>query len=120
MSKIIKNKVKPWTSIHKTKYEWLYNDMSKNYNNINKETFIDDNKRALMGIIDKNENWGDSSKEGLHFMISRYLYNKKNNDRYVKLYSQKGFEIMQKTKAKEENGQRRCGYRCTQRKQRVN
>lgn len=102
MSKIIKNKLKPWTNIHKTKYVWLFNYMSKNYDNIKNETYIDDNKRALMGIIDRNESWADSSKEGLLFMISRYLYNKKNNDRYVKIYSQKGFELMQKTKAIEE------------------
>lgn len=97
-----KMKTKPWTAAHKTKYEWLYNYMFKNYDNIDKLTFIEDNKRQLMGIIDKNTNWSDSSKEGLYFMISRYLFNKKNNDRYIKLYSQKGFELMQKTKATEE------------------
>ena len=31
-------------------------------------------------------------------MIARYLYNKNNNDRYSKIYSEKGFELMQKTK----------------------
>jgi hypothetical protein len=97
----IKNKVKPWTNIHKTKYEWLFNYLKKHYDDIKRESYIDDNKRALMGIIDKNKNWGDSSKEGLYFMISRYLFNKKNNDRYVKIYSQKGFELMKKTHDKE-------------------
>ena len=97
----IKNKVKPWTNIHKTKYEWLFNYLKKHYDDIKRESYIDDNKRALMGIIDKNKNWGDSSKEGLYFMISRYLFNKKNNDRYVKIYSQKGFELMKKTNDKE-------------------
>ena len=29
-------------------------------------------------------------------MIARYLFNKKNNDRYVKIYQTKGFEYIQK------------------------
>ena len=91
---------KPWTDAHTKKYEWLYNYMSKHYDNMDKVNYIEVNKRELMGIIEKNENWSDSSKEGLLFMISRYLYNKKNNDRYVKIYSRKGFELMQKTKTK--------------------
>jgi hypothetical protein len=93
---------KPWTDAHTKKYEWLYNYMSKHYDNMDKVNYIEVNKRELMGIIEKNENWSDSSKEGLCFMISRYLYNKKNNDRYVKIYSRKGFELLQKTKQKEE------------------
>ena len=36
-------------------------------------------------------------------MIARYLFNKKNNDRYVKIYQTKGFEYIQKNKKKEEN-----------------
>jgi hypothetical protein len=96
-----KNKVKPWTTIHKSKYEWLFNYLKKHYDDIKRDSYIDDNKRGLMGIIDKNKNWGDSSKEGLYFMISRYLFNKKNNDRYVKIYSSKGFELMKKTHDKE-------------------
>jgi hypothetical protein len=31
-------------------------------------------------------------------MIARYLFNKNNNDRYSKIYSEKGFELMHKTK----------------------
>lgn len=93
---------KPWTDAHIKKYDWLYNYMVKHYDNVDKEDYIDINKRQLMGIIENNDSWNDSSKEGIYFMISRYLYNKKNNDRYVKLYSRKGFELMQKTKQKEE------------------
>ena len=33
-------------------------------------------------------------------MIARYLFNKKNNDRYVKIYQTKGFEYIQKNKKK--------------------
>ena len=63
------------------------------------------NKRELMSIIEKNEKWGDSSKEGLLFMIARYLFNKKNNDRYVKIYSQKGYDYMKSNSKKESNNE---------------
>ena len=98
--KIVKEKKKAWTTIHQEKYIWLYNHMTSNYDNIEKDSYIDMNKRELMGIIEKNEKWGDSSKEGLLFMIARYLFNKKNNDRYVKIYQTKGFEYIQKNKKK--------------------
>ena len=77
--------------------------MNNNYDNIEKDNFIDMNKRELMSIIENNKGWGDKSKEILTFMIARYLYNKKNNDRYVKLYSERGFKYMQSNSKKESN-----------------
>ena len=35
--------------------------------------------------------------ESMFFMITRYLYNKNNNDRYVKIYQSKGKELKDKT-----------------------
>ena len=54
--KIVKGKKKAWTTIHQEKYIWLYNHMASNYDNIEKDSYIDMNKRELMGIIEKNEN----------------------------------------------------------------
>jgi len=51
--------------------------MEANYENINKDDFIDINKRFLIEFIEENKSWGDSSKESFYFMIARYLYNKK-------------------------------------------
>jgi hypothetical protein len=94
--KKITNKKKPWTDLHQKKFIWLYNWYKTNYdNNANKDTFIDQNKRQLMSLILNNQSWSDGSKEALLFMIARYLYNIKNNDRYVKLYSQAGFDLLQ-------------------------
>lgn len=94
--KKITNKKKPWTDLHEKKFIWLYNWYKTNYdNNANKDTFIDQNKRQLMSLILNNQSWSDGSKEALLFMIARYLYNIKNNDRYVKLYSQAGFDLLQ-------------------------
>jgi hypothetical protein len=98
MPRQIKNKTRPWNKIHIDRFNWLYNYMEANYENINKDDFIDINKRFLIEFIEENKSWSDSSKESFYFMIARYLYNKNNNDRYSKIYSEKGFELMQKTK----------------------
>ena len=46
-------------------------------------------------FIENNDSWSMSSKESLLFMIARWLFNRKNNDKYVKLYSQAGFNYLQ-------------------------
>ena len=71
--------------------------MKSKYDNVDKENFIEMNKRELMSIIEKNPAWGDSSMESMFFMITRYLYNKNNNDRYVKLYQTEGKKLKDKT-----------------------
>ena len=86
---------KPWTKQHVDKFNWLYNWYVKNHDDkATKETFINENKRKLMTLIDKSE-WSMGSKEGHYFMISRYLFNKNNNDKYVKLYAQAGYDLKQ-------------------------
>ena len=54
--KIVKEKKKAWTTIHQEIYIWLYNYMTSNYDNIEKDSYIDMNKRELMGIIEKMKN----------------------------------------------------------------
>jgi hypothetical protein len=103
--KKIKITKKPWTTQHVTKYNWLFNWFSKENENVNKESFIDENKRKLLSLIEKNESWADGSKEGLMFMVSRYLYNKNNKDRYVKLYSEAGFNLLKKKEEKEQKNE---------------
>jgi len=67
---------KPWTKQHVAKFNMLYNWFVKNHNdNANEENFISENKRKLMTLIDKSH-WGMGTKEGMYFMISRYLFNK--------------------------------------------
>jgi hypothetical protein len=90
------NKKVSWTDLHQNKFIWLYNWYKKNHDSeANIKTFIEENKRQLMGLIQKDPNWSTGSKEGLLFMVSRYLYNIKNNDRYVKLYSQAAYDLLQ-------------------------
>ena len=69
--------------------------MNKNFKNINEYSFINENKRQLMSIIEKNNNWSSSSKESLFFMIARFLMIDNPNDKYVKLYQEAGFKLLQ-------------------------
>ena len=52
MPRQIKNKTRPWNEIHIDRFNWLYNYMEANYENINKDDFIDINKRFLIEFID--------------------------------------------------------------------
>jgi hypothetical protein len=96
-----KTKIKPWTEQHKTRFIWLFNYLKTINPNLNISDYIDKNKRLLSGLIENNKDWSDSSKEGLYFMISRYLFNKNNSDRYVKIYSKLGFNLMKIKEDKE-------------------
>jgi len=93
-----------WNANDEKKYYWLFNYLKKTNSDIDEYSYIDDNKRKLMSIVQNNENWSDSSKEALLFMIAKYLRtttNNKNNDRYAKLYSQAGYDIMIENRKKE-------------------
>lgn len=92
---------KEWSKINEKNYIWLFNYMKALDNNIDEYTFIDDHKRKIMSLIENNNKWSDSSKEALLFTVAKYLKLWGNNEKYGKLYSQKGFEYMQKTKLKE-------------------
>ena len=84
---------KPWTKTHINKFNWLFNWYIKTHDEeANKNNFIDENKNKLIKLI-LNEKWKDTSKESLLFMVSRYLFNKNNNDKYIKLYSQEGYNL---------------------------
>jgi hypothetical protein len=95
-------KLKPWNENHKKKYIWLFNYIVNNniYPNANEDNYILTYKRYLSGIIDKAK-WSDGSKEGLYFMIARWLDNHETNKRYVKIYQTLGHDLMIKNKEKE-------------------
>jgi len=98
-------KSKPWTAIHEKKYTWLYNYLIKNSNiKSSKTEYIDLNKRMLSKYINENKNWSDGSKEGLYFMIARYLYNK-NDIKNSSRYSQFGYDLTVKNNEKEEKNE---------------
>jgi hypothetical protein len=103
---------KPWTKTHINKFNWLFNWYIKTHDEkANKNNFIDENKNKLINLI-LNEKWKDTSKEGLLFMVSRYLFNKNNNDKYIKLYAQEGYNL--KLKKDKEEGENELDEKETQ------
>ena len=101
----MKEKNNDWSKQHEKLHSMLYNYMNKNFKNINEYSFINENKRQLMSIIEKNTNWGASSKESLFFMIARFLMIDNPNDKYVKLYQEAGFKLLQKNRDNENQNQ---------------
>lgn len=91
---------KNWSEINEKNYTWLYNYMKKTNDDLDEFTFIDDNKRNIMSVIENNIKWSDASKESLLFTVAKYLKNF-GNQRYAKLYSEKAYKYMQKNRNKE-------------------
>ena len=94
---------KPWTASHNGRYNSLYNYI-KNILKLpyDKDTYILLNKKEIFKAIETNDAWKDGTKESYYFMVSRYLSNINNNDKYVKIFSEAGFKLM--VKAQEETG----------------
>ena len=78
----------------------LYSFVKDKLKNNDDFTFIEDNKRKLMSLIEKNNKWTDASKEALLFTVAKYL-KLSNYIKYGKMYSQKGYEYMMKNREKE-------------------
>jgi len=100
---IKKQTKKPWTLTHQNRYNALYNYITTSLKlNYNKDTFIKDHKKEVFKFIETHPSWKDGTKEAYFFMASRYLFNLNNYDKYVKIFSEKGFQLM--TKAQETTG----------------
>ena len=97
----MKNKTwSDWSKNDESRYSMLYSYLKKQLKNLDEFTFIDDNKRAIMTLIENNDKWADKTKEAIFFMVAKYL--KASNDlRYGKMYSSKGYEYLQKNKEEE-------------------
>jgi hypothetical protein len=97
-----------WSKIDEKKYTWLFNYVNKNVKVVDEYSYIDDNKRNLMSIIEKNKNWSNKSKEALLFMVAKYLRSTTNNknEKYSKRYSQAGYNLLlENRKEEQENKQ---------------
>ena len=89
---------KPWSDFHNAKYMQLKNYLLKTDPNLNPDTFIDDKKQQLVEIIEANPKWGESNTMGLFFAIARWLNNRNHEDPFIKIFSQKGYDIQRKIK----------------------
>jgi predicted fused transcriptional regulator/phosphomethylpyrimidine kinase len=101
----VKQIIKPWTLNHQKKENALFSTTQKLNLGYNKETFIQDHKKELFKLIRDNKDWKDGTKEGYFFTVARKLFNINNKDRYTKLFSDAGFQLMQTTKEKEGNNE---------------
>ena len=101
-------KTNEWNKNDEKKYVWLFNYVNKNIKVVDEYSYIDDNKRNLMSIIENHEKWSNKSKEALLFMVAKYLRSttNKKNERYSKLYSQAGYNLLlENRKEEQENKQ---------------
>ena len=75
-----KQTLKPWTNTHENKFNWLYNWFIKNHDDkATKDEFINENKRRLMSLIEK-EGWSNGSKLfQLLFMVLLIIHQKLEN-----------------------------------------
>ena len=71
----------------------LYTYLKTKIANLDEFTYIIDQKRAIMSLVENNENWKDSTKEGVLFAVAKFL-KLKQDQRYSKLYSQRAYEYM--------------------------
>jgi hypothetical protein len=89
-----------WSANDEKRYSMLYSYLKTKIKDLDEFTFIDDKKRGIMSQIENNKNWANTTKEGIFFMVAKYL--KASNDlRYGKLYSQKGYDFLIENRKKE-------------------
>ena len=89
-----------WSANDEKRYSMLYSYLKTKIKDLDEFTFIDDKKRGIMSQIENNKNWANTTKEGIFFMVAKYL--KASNDlRYGKLYSQKGYDFLMENRKKE-------------------
>ena len=91
---------KNWTAADESKYSMLHTYLKNKIVNIDEFSFITDHKRKLMGLVENHPTWANTSKEGLMYMVAKFL-KLKNDARYAKLYSQRGYEYLTGNRAKE-------------------
>lgn len=90
-----------WTEAHQKKYNWLKNHIAKT-KEIDSDLFILHNLKDLRDIIQDNHKWGKSAKEGLFFMIARWLsLNKPELGKEIKNFKQLGYGLHLEINAKE-------------------
>ena len=82
-----------WSKADESKYSMLFSYLKTKIKDIDEFTYITDHKRAIMGLIEGNPSWKSTTMEGVLFMVAKFL-KLKQNFRYAKLYSQKGYDFM--------------------------
>lgn len=89
-----------WSNNDKSRYNMLYSYLKQKVKNLNEDTFIQDKKNTILNQIENNNNWAETTKEALYFMIAKH-FKIVGDPTYAKLYSEKGYKYMLKNREKE-------------------
>lgn len=89
-----------WSKADESKYSMLFSYLKSKIEDIDEFTYVVDHKRKIMSLIESHPTWANTSKEGLLFMMAKFL-KLKGDLRYAKLYSQKGYEYLTGNREKE-------------------
>lgn len=93
-----------WTKNDEARYSMLYTYLKTKLDNLDEFTFIEDKKRGIMSHIENNENWKNTTKEAILFMVAKYL-KLSNYLKYSKMYSEKGYQYLTQNREKENENQ---------------
>ena len=89
-----------WSKANESVYSMLHTYLKTKIANLDKFTFITDHKRQIMSLVEANPSWKSTTIENVMFTIAKFL-KLKQDFRYAKLYSQKGYEYMIKNREAE-------------------
>ena len=81
-----------WSKADEARYSMLYSYLKTKIKDLDEFTFIDDKKRNIMTQIENNQNWADTTKEAIFFMVAKYLKASKDL-RYGKCIAKKAMNI---------------------------
>ena len=92
-----------WSQVHEKLHRRLFNHLERLYPEVNRnlETYIDLEKRTLGRVIGDELNLGLSSRKELYFMVARWLAINKPDNRYIKIYQEKGYVVSKDIQAQE-------------------
>jgi hypothetical protein len=101
--KVTKNaKTLIWSKEHEGLYTRLFNKLYNDGYDVEKETYIQTNKRMLLSYI-SDVPVEDGSKKALYFMVGRFLEIQK--DRYAETYKKAGYDLYVKINQAEHNNE---------------
>ena len=89
-----------WSDNDIKRYSMLYSFLKDKIFDIKKDTFIEDNKKIIIPIIETNEKYKNSTIEALLFMIAKYL-RLLGDLKYAKIYSSKAYDYLLMNREKE-------------------
>lgn len=89
-----------WSDNDIKRYSMLYSFLKDKIFDIKKDTFIEDNKKIIIPLIEANGKYKNSTIEALLFMMAKYL-RLLGDLKYSKIYSSKAYDYLLMNREKE-------------------